>query len=284
VWSFEPATIAAALLVGAAYARRARRLAGRGRGLPPWRQAAFYAGIAVLLLALISPIDTLGETRLFYAHMVQHLLIGEVAPLLILLGVSGPLLRPLLAIPAIARLRWLLNPLIALPLWAFNFYVWHLPVLYEAALRSDALHAFEHGCFFWAGVFMWGALLEPLPGPSWFDSGAKMTYVLLVRALGCAILGNVFIWEGTPFYPWYAAGERAWGIAPIADQQIGGAIMFVWGALITIVLFSWMFLRWIREAELRQSLLEGGADPRSAIRAARYGRRPLARPAPPPSP
>lgn len=272
-----------ALLVCAAYARRAWRLAGRGQRVPAWKQCLFYTGIAVLLASLSSPIDSLGETRLFYAHMIQHLLIGEVAPLLILLGLSGPLLRPVLAIPALARLRRLLNPLVALPLWAFNLYVWHLPALYEAALRNDAIHVFEHACFFWAGIFMWGALLEPLPGPSWFSSGPKMAYVLVVRALGCGILGNALIWIGTPLYPYYRAGERIYGIAPLADQRIGGALMFIWGALVTITLFSWFFLRWVREAELRQSLLEGGADARSASRAARYGRRPLARPAPPPS-
>jgi putative membrane protein len=275
-WSFEPATVALVVLVVlvcAAYAHRARRLARRGQKMPIWKLGSFYLGIAVLLASLSSPLDTSAETRLFYAHMVQHLLIGEVAPLLILLGVNGPLLRPVLAIPGITRLRWLLNPLVALPLWAFNLYVWHLPVLYEAALRNDAIHVFEHGCFFWAGILMWGALIEPLPGPSWFSSGAKMAYVVVVRALGCGILGNTLIWLGAPLYPYYREGEHLAGIAPLADQQTGGAIMFVWGALVTITLFSWFFLRWTREAELRQSLLDSGTSPRVAARAARYGRR-----------
>lgn len=283
-WSFEPATIAIALLACAAYAHRAGRLSKRGRRVPIWKQGAFYLGVAVLLGSLISPLDALAETRLFYAHMVQHLLIGEVAPLLIVLGLNGPLLRPLLTIPAIARLRPLLNPLVALPLWAFNLYVWHLPVLYEAALRNDAVHVFEHGCFFWAGIFMWGALIEPLPGPSWFSSGAKMAYVVVVRALGCGILGNTLIWIGAPLYPYYGEAERLAGIAPLTDQQTGGAIMFVWGAFVTITLFSWFFLRWAREAELRQSLLDSGTSPRVAARAARYGRRRVDRAPQPPSP
>jgi putative membrane protein len=283
-WSFAPATIAVALLICAAYARRAHRLGRAGQRVRIWKRGAFYLGIAVLLLSLISPIDTLAETRLFYAHMIQHLLIGEVAPLLILLGLNGPLLRPLLAIRGVARLRWLLNPLVALPLWAFNLYIWHLPALYEAALRSDLVHLFEHGCFFSAGILMWGALLEPVPGPSWFDSGAKMAYVVAVRALGCGILGNALIWIGTPLYPYYRAGEHLSGIAPLTDQQIGGAIMFVWGAFVTISLFSWFFLRWVREAELRQSLLDLGTSPRVAARAARYGRRRVDHAPQPPSP
>jgi len=259
-------------------------LARRGRPLAAWRVASFYVGIAIVLAALLSPLDELGEEKLFYAHMAQHLAIGEVAPLFILLGLSGAVLRPLLAFPPVRRARWLMHPLVALPLWALNLYLWHLPAFYEAALSTPALHVFEHACFFTAGLLMWGALLEPLPGPSWFDSAAKATYVLVVRALGCAILGNILIWAGTPFYPFYAAGEHSRGIAPLTDQQVGGAMMFIWGALITVSLFSWLFLRWIREAELRQSLLEQGAEPRAASRAARYGRRPPARPAPPPSP
>jgi putative membrane protein len=276
--------VLAAVLVSALYARRAHTLGGRGRGMPLWRQLSFYLGISIVVAALVSPLDTIGEEHLFYAHMAQHLAIGEVAPLFILVGLSGSMLRPLLAWSPVQRLRLLMYPLVALPLWALNLYLWHLPAFYEAALGTPALHAFEHACFFVAGLLMWGALLEPLPGPGWFGSAQKATYVLVVRALGCAILGNIFIWAGTPFYPHYAVGEREWGIAALTDQQVGGAIMFIWGALITVSLFSWLFLRWIREAELRQSLLESGADARSASRAARYGRRPPARPAPPPSP
>ncbi len=283
-WSFDPTLIAAAALASALYARRAHSLARRGRGVAPWRQLSFHLGILVLLAALISPLDSIGEQRLFYVHMIQHLTIGEVAPLLILLGLSGPILRPLLALGPVRRLRWLMNPLVALPLWALNLYLWHLPALYEAALSSPPVHALMHAGFFTAGILMWGALIEPLPGPRWFGSGAKATYVLVVRALGCAILGNVLIWVGTPLYPAYAVGERLEGMAPLTDQQIGGAIMFIWGALITVALFSWAFLRWLGEAEARQSMLDAGAQPSLATRAARSGRRAPGRPQPPPSP
>lgn len=273
--------IVAALVAAALYAHRARALSGGGRAMPAWRQACFYLGLLALLAALVSPLDRIAETRVFYAHMIQHLAIGELAPLLLLVGLSGAMLRPLLALAPARRLRWLLLPLVALPLWALNLYAWHLPALYELALEHEPVHWLEHGMFFAAGLLMWGALIEPLPGPAWFGSGAKAAYVLAVRALGCAILGNVLIWSGTAFYPAYAEGERLWGISPLVDQQVGGAIMFIWGALITVALFSWIFLRWLREAELRQSLLEAGDSERRATRAARYGRR---APVPPPSP
>ncbi len=283
-WNLDPATIAVGLFLSAAYARRVRTLAARGRRVSAWRRLSFHLGVAVLVLSLISPLDSLGETRLLYVHMIQHLAIGELAPLLMLAGLSGPILRPILALPGMARLRPLLNPLVALPIWAVNLYVWHFPALYEIALRHEIVHVLMHACFFWAGMVMWGALFEPLPGPSWFGSGFKATYVVVVRLLGCAILGNALIWIGKPLYPFYAAGERAWGISPLTDQQIAGAIMFVWGAFVTIFIFSWFFLRWIQEAELRQSLLDAGTSARVAGRAARYGRRPADPAPPPPSP
>jgi putative membrane protein len=283
-WNLDPATLAIALFVSACYLRRVHTLARRGRRTALWRQAGFLLGIAVATLALVSPIDSLGDSRLLYAHMIQHLALGELAPLLILVGLSGPILRPILALPWMMRLRPLLNPLVALPIWAFNLYVWHFPALYESALHHEVVHVFMHACFFWTGMIMWGALLEPLPGPTWFGSGVKAAYVVLVRLLGCGILGNALIWIGSPLYPFYRPGERASGISPLADQQVAGAIMFVWGAFVTIFIFSWLFLRWTREAELRQSLLDVGTSPRVAGLAARYGRRPVDPGPPPPSP
>ena len=265
--------IAAATLAAAAYAARTRALSRRGRRtLPAWRQACFYLGLAALVAALVSPLDRLAETRVFYAHMIQHLTIGEVAPLLILLGLSGAVLRPLLAWAPARRLRFLLAPLVALPIWAVNLYAWHLPALYELALASEPVHWLEHGTFLAAGLLMWGALIEPLPGPAWFGPGAKAAYVLVVRALGCAILGNVLIWSGTAFYPAYAEGERIWGISPLHDQRLGGAIMFIWGALITIAAFSWLFLRWLSEAPPAPARVRPPARPAPAP------------PPPPPSP
>lgn len=283
-WNLEPGPLVLGALLSACYARRVHTLTRGGRRISLWRRLSFHLGVVVLVLSLVSPIDPLGESRLLYAHMIQHLAIGELAPLLMLVGLTGPILRPLLALPGVGRLRLMLNPLVALPLWGLNLYVWHIPALYELALRDEVVHLFMHASFFWAGIAMWGALIEPLPGPTWFGSGPKAVYVVAVRLLGCGILGNTLIWIGRPLYRYYAPGEHAIGIAPLTDQQIAGAIMFVWGAFVTIFIFSWLFLRWIREAELRQSLLDVGTSPRVAGRAARYGRRPVGPAPPPPSP
>jgi putative membrane protein len=275
-WSLDPLQLAPPLLVAIGYAVRTRDLALRRRPVRRLRRLSFYAGVVVLALAVCSPVDTIGETRLFWVHMTQHLMLGDIAPLLMVIGLTGPILRPLLAARPVQRLRVLGHPLVALPLWAVNLYLWHLPAFYEGALRHDAVHALEHALFLTTGALMWAAVVEPLPGPAWFGSGQKAVYVLVVRALQ-GLLANVFIWSGHVFYGFYAAGERRSGIAPATDQAIGGAIMFVEGAVVTVAVFAWLFLRWTREAELAQLLVDRGHDPAQSARAARYGRSALAK-------
>src|SRR3954451_711679 len=182
-WTFDPIQALPLVAAGFAYAFRVRRLRARARAPRRLRVAAFGAGLVVVALALFSPLDPVGEHHLFWAHMAQHLLLGDVAPLLVVLGLTGPLLRPLLAAPGIGRLRVLAHPAVALPLWAINFGAWHLAGPYQAALRHDGLRALEHVLFFTAGAFMWAAVIEPLPGPGWFGNAAKAVYTLIVRAL-----------------------------------------------------------------------------------------------------
>ena len=209
--------------------------------------------------------------------MVQHLLMGDLAALLIVLGLTGPVLQPALGLPVIGRLRALSNPVVALPLWIVNLFVWHSPFLYQAALHSPAVHALQHTCFVGFGIGMWLALLGPLPAPSWFGNAARLGYVAIVRLTG-ALLANVFIWSGTVFYPDYRAGEAQHGVSALSDQGLAGSIMMVEGSIITIALFAWLFLRAAAESERRQRLLDFAAvhgialDERRAARAVAAGR------------
>ena len=162
-------------------------------------------------MALNSPIDELGETDLFFVHMTQHILLGDLAPLCFVAGLTGPVLRPVLAIRPFDQLRVLTHPLVALPVWAVNLYVWHIPFLYQAALHHSAVHALEHFLFFTCGALMWSPVVETLPRPAWFGTGWKLGYVALVRLIE-TVLGNVFIWSSTAFYPWYEQALPKWGI------------------------------------------------------------------------
>lgn len=268
-WQLEPLQLAPVVILTLAYAVRSRTLARKRRPVRRRRRFSFGAGVVVLLLALVSPLDWYGENRLLWAHMIQHLLLGDVAPLLIVLGLTGPVLRPVLAVPVLRRLRGLAHPLVALPLWTVDLYVWHLPVLYQAALDHDAIHALEHACFFGFGALMWAAVVEPLPGPAWFSAGWKAAYTLVVRVAGM-VLANVFIWGGAPFYAYYVRVEHG-SAAALTDQRIAGLVMFVEGSFVTLLAFGWLFMRFVIEAEARQRLIERDVDPVVAARAARRG-------------
>jgi putative membrane protein len=268
-WTLEPVQLVPVVLTAVLYARRVRTLRRRGTAVPGWRLASFGVGVLLLVASLASPIAWLGEERLFSFHMLQHVLLGDLAPLALLIGLTGPILRPVLAYAH--RLRVLAHPLVALPLWAVNLYVWHLPLLYEAAVRHEAVHALEHACFFAGGAVMWLPVLETLPAPEWFGTGWKFGYIAAVRVVE-TILGNVFLWAGTPFYRVYEDAPRQWGISPPHDQSLAGAVMMIEGSLVTIGALAWLFLRLAAEGELRQELLERGLDPRAVRRAVRYGR------------
>jgi len=265
-----PLQLLPATVGGVLYALRAQALRGTPRALPGWRQACFYGGLAVIVGSLVSPLGHLAD-ELFLAHMAEHLLIADVGALLLVLGLTGPALAPLLRMGLLGPLRALSHPVVALAVWTVNLVVWHVPALHEAAVRHDALHALQHAGFVAGGVGVWMALVGPLPTPPWFGNGAKVVYILAVRMVG-AVLANVFVFGGTTFYGVYAPGEAYWGIAPGADQVTAGSIMMVWESLLTLGLFCWLFLKTAREGEERQELLDlalARGVPLTADRAAR---------------
>ncbi len=177
----------------------------------------------------------------------------------------------MLALKAVDRLRFLAHPFVALPLWAVDLYAWHVPFLYQAALHHSEIHALEHALFFTCGALMWSPVLETLPAPAWFGTGWKLGYIVAVRFLE-TILGNVFIWSTTVFYPWYSHATPIWGIDAIRDQNLAGVVMMGEGGLVTLGALAWLFLRMAAEGELKQQLLEQGLDPVQVARAVRYGR------------
>jgi cytochrome c oxidase assembly factor CtaG len=251
---FAPLELAPLLLAAVLYAKRSMTLAGRGRPLPLWRQICFACGLLSIAVALVSPISDAAE-ELVIAHMVEHLMLGDIATLLLVLGLTGPLLQPILAIRFFDRLRILTHPLVAFPLWVVNFYFWHIPALYDAAYGGAPVHALEHASFIFFGCLMWMPIFGPLPKPQWFNAGWKVVYVIAVRFAG-VILGNVLMWSGTVLYTVYAKGEREWGISAVADQSTAGVVMMVEGTFLGLGLLAWFFFEWSREGIEKQRLLD----------------------------
>jgi putative membrane protein len=270
-WTWDPAQL---LLIAAAaflYYRRTATLAARGQPVVAWRRRLFALGLFLAFMAVASPIHELGEKQFFFVHMLQHILLGDLAPLCMVAGLTGPILRPVLAIDLFQRMRFFTHPLVALPVWAVNLVLWHLPVAYQGALHHFWLHAIQHILFFTCGCLMWAPVLEVLPGPAWFGTGMKLGYIVAVRLVE-TILGNVFVWSGGVFYRFYEHPAERWGISAHADQGIAGGLMMIEGSIVTLCALAWLFLRLGRESELHQQLLEQGVDPRAAGRAVRYGR------------
>jgi putative membrane protein len=253
-----------------AYYKRCATLARQGRPVPFARRLAFTGGLVVLLVSVLPPLSSLDDELLAW-HMVQHLLMGDLAALLFVLGLTGPVLQPVLRLRPVNALRFLTHPAVALPLWAYDLLIWHVPFLYQAALHNSVVHAFEHICFFTAGALMWSPVVETLPAPEWFGTGFKLGYIALVRVVDTG-LGNVFLWSGHVFYDPYARAERIWGLSPLADQGIAGGVMMIEGSLVTLAALAWLFLRLWSEGELRQELIERGLDAGTVQRAVRYGR------------
>jgi putative membrane protein len=251
---FGPLELLPMLIAAALYARRATTLAARGRPVALWRQICFACGLLCIAGALITPLSDLAD-ELVLAHMIEHLLIGDIASLLIVLGLTGPLLQPILAIPVFDKLRILCHPVVAMAIWAITLFAWHAPPLYDAAYGTSAIHFLEHAMFITAGILLWMPVFGPLPNPPWFTAGWKVVYVILMRLIA-TVLGNVLMWDGQVLYDVYAKGELKHNIEALTDQSIAGVVMMVEGVFLGLGVLAWFFFRAANEGIEKQRLLD----------------------------
>jgi putative membrane protein len=207
------------------------------------RIACFSGALALLAIAFWSPIHHLGLHYLLTAHLLQNVILAEWAPLLAVLGVS-----PAMA-DAASRLRlWrlLTHPVVALPLWLGNYYLWHVPAIYDAALRQGSwlLHL-EHACYFGTGFLMWWPLVQD--SPRRLPSGMRAGYAFAAFLLA-APLGLLLALLPRPVYGFYAAAEpRVWGLSPLGDQELAGVTMATEQALVLFAVFALWFRQFLAE-------------------------------------
>jgi putative membrane protein len=246
-WESHLSTIVGLLALAALYLWAIgpyRRRAGVTEPVSGWRVASFLAGLLVTFLALNGPIHDLSDSYLFSVHMVQHLILTQLMPPLLLLGVPGFALRPLLGPGWVrAAARALTRPPVAFAVYTVSFTAWHLPPAYDLMMRNHGVHIVTHLQFMVTAVIMWWPMLSPLPELPRLSHGAQMLYLFLIGIPMMAVAAMITLAE-VVLYPWYSGAPRVWGLSPLEDQQLGGLVMWVPGGLfywlaMTLVFFAW---------------------------------------------
>lgn len=247
-WNLDPVLLVGIALLVSAYCYALgplRRRYGWADSVPRGQVALFFVGTALFALALISPLDTLGDEYLFSAHMVQHMLIAVVVPPLWLLGTPEWMLAPLLRRPRVLRVaRWLTLPAVAFALFNFDLWIWHVPTLYDATLANAAIHIFEHLTFVVTGVLFWWPIVSPVRALPRIAPGVGILYLFL----GCqpmVVLGALLTFAPQPLYAPYVAAPRLWGTTAIGDQQLGGLIMWLPTSIPYLLGLSVLFFKWV---------------------------------------
>jgi putative membrane protein len=259
-WSWPPLVLSNLALVSLLYIRGLRSLwrhAGTGRGVAFRQAGAFAAGILSLFIALVSPMDVLAD-ELSSMHMVQHMMLMNVAAPLLVLGSPGLVL--LWGLPAgwrnvagrwlrlgqgpVSRWYLLWQPILMWSFYGFALWVWHLPVLYQAALRNELLHDFQHFTFLITACFFWRVLLDPISRLR-LSRGMGVIY-LFTTSLHATVLGVFMALAPRVWYADYEGRTIFWNLTALEDQQLAGLIMWMPACMIYAVVAAVTFAFWLQ--------------------------------------
>jgi putative membrane protein len=211
----------------------------------------FALGLILIFTALVTPIDSLSNEALFSAHMVQHILLMLLAPACLLLGTPGYWLRTLYDLPVLKRvLPIVTHPLVTLIVFNAVMWIWHVPALYEGALRDGNVHIMEHMMYLTAGVLMWLPVIHDVPPGHVLSYPARMAY-LFACMVSSSILGAIFTFAPDIAFPFYGTAPLAFGLTPMTDQQLAGLIMWVPGSGIFFIAILAVFAAWLNSEDRR---------------------------------
>jgi putative membrane protein len=250
-WSLEPSILVGVAVLGALYVlawRRGRATATAHR--PGWgRMAIFVLGLVMILVALVSPIDGLGD-QLLVMHMVQHVILLDIVPICLILGLNKVLLRPVTRkLTGIERRAgYLAHPAFAVLLYAGFMWAWHIPAMYDAALRNPGIHAFEHACFLTAGTLYWWHLLSPIRSRMRIGGLGPVSYMVSTK-LVVGTLGIVLAFAPASFYPFYQHHPHYWGLSPSEDQSMAGLTMALEQSIVMGIALVVLFVQMLTESE-----------------------------------
>jgi putative membrane protein len=262
-WSPEPTVLVSVALAAWIYVvrwRHARAQAGeraaRDRAAPAWRMVSFMTGLLAIVAALVSPVDRL-SSQLFVMHMVQHVLLLDLAPILLILGLTKVILRP--ATRRLATLERAVGPLahpaFAVVLYVAVMWIWHIPAMYDAALRDPGLHVLEHTCFAWAGGLYWWHLLSPIRTRMRLGGMGPAIYMISTKVL-VGILGIGLAFGPGLDYGFYAHEPHFWGLSPSDSQSAAGLIMALEQSLVMGAVLVALFWAALSESEVSERRAE----------------------------
>ena len=250
-WTFEPSVLIGVAALAILYLLAWRR--GRATGSPHkpgfGRLALFLCGLLLVLAALVSPIDELGD-QLLVMHMLQHIILLDLVPIALILGLNKVLLRPVTRRLNTVERRagYLAHPAFAVAAYVGFMWAWHIPALYDAALQNTTIHAFEHVCFVAAGTLYWWHILSPIRGRMRLSGMGPITYMGSTKLL-VGLLGIVLAFAPASFYPFYAHHPHYWGLSPTEDQSMAGLEMALEQSIVMGIALVYVFVQMLTESE-----------------------------------
>ena len=245
-WSIHPSTAIGIASLGALYIWADRR---PGIQASIAQKICFFAGLFVMFASLNGPIHDLSDDYLFSAHMVQHLLLTLLMPPLLVAGVPGSMLRPVLSHRTVAPVaRFFTSAPICFVVFNVVIAAWHLPPLYNAAMANHNIHIVEHLMFMAAAVLMWWPLLSQLPEYPRLAYPGQMLYSFLM-SIPMSIIAIYIAMADQVLYPAYSAAPRIFALSPLEDQLLGALIMWIPGGLIFYIIMSVVFFKWNARGE-----------------------------------
>jgi putative membrane protein len=248
-FTVHPSTVIGIAGLAALYEYGARKAMGENdidvhRPSPTARRFLFHGALVIMFFSLNGWLHDLSDSYLFSAHMVQHLLLAFVIAPMMIMGVTGDMLRPLISKAPVRRVaEWVLAPTRCFAIFNIVFAGWHLPPMYNYALAHHPVHIVQHLMFLAASVVMWWPILSPLPELPRLSYPGQMLYLFLM-SIPMAIVSVYIAYSDTILYPMYASAPRVWAISPMSDQMLGGLIMWIPGGLFFYTVISVVFLRW----------------------------------------
>jgi len=257
-WTFEPGAIVLIAVLAGLYIPRWRRVRARhgGREAPVVRLLSYVAGLLMLVVALISPVDRLAE-QAFTMHMVQHVLLLDLAPIALICGLTKVILRP--ATRRLQRLEEAAgvfgHPVFAVVLYVGLMWLWHVPALYDAALEHSVVHILEHICFFSAGALYWWHLLSPIRSRMRLGGMGPVMYMLSTK-LFVGILGIGLTFAPEALYSFYADRQPIWGLTASEDEALAGGLMALEQSIVMGVALVWLFMNALAESEAEEQRAE----------------------------